>query len=375
MLRRIILLMFVLLSFHTCAYAISAQSAILIDGNTGRIIFEKNAYEKRGMASTTKIMTGILAIENSSPDKIATVSYKAASTEGSSMYLNSGEKIKMESLVYGLMLNSGNDAATAIAENISGSVEAFAELMNDKAQTIDMKDSSFSNPHGLDDAEHYSTAYDMAMLTKYAMKNESFRKIVSTKRKNVELNGVENSRFLTNHNKLLSMYDHCIGVKTGFTKSCGRCLVSAAENDGVMLIAVTLNAPDDWNDHIAMYENAFSNYKSYNIIGKNSYICSLNLVGTQEKNLKLYSKEKITLSLKEDEYQKISLKYEYPDYIEAPVYKGQTLGKIKVMMENQEIAQTELITNYGVERIIKNRYGEKLKYLYTNLLSMFFKSV
>lgn len=375
MLRRIILLMFVLLSFHTCAYAISAQSAILIDGSTGRIIFEKNAYEKRGMASTTKIMTGILAIENSSPDKIATVSYKAASTEGSSMYLNSGEKIKMESLVYGLMLNSGNDAATAIAENISGSVEAFAKLMNNKAKTIGMKYSSFSNPHGLDDAEHYSTAYDMAMLTKYAMKNESFRKIVSTKRKNVELNGVENSRFLTNHNKLLSMYDHCIGVKTGFTKSCGRCLVSAAENDGVMLIAVTLNAPDDWNDHIAMYENAFSTYKSYNIIGKNSYICSLNLVGTQEKNLKLYSKEKITLSLKEDEYQKISLKYEYPDSVEAPVYKGQTLGKIKVMMENQEIAQTELITNYGVERIIKNRYGEKLKYLYTNLLSMFFKSV
>ena len=153
--------MFVLLSFQTCVYAISAQSAILIDGNTGRIIFEKNAYEKRGMASTTKIMTGILAIENSSPDKIATVSYKAANTEGSSMYLNSGEKIKMESLVYGLMLNSGNDAATAIAENISGSVEAFAKLMNDKAQTIGMKDSSFSNPHGLDDAEHYSTAYDV----------------------------------------------------------------------------------------------------------------------------------------------------------------------------------------------------------------------
>lgn len=375
MLKRSLLLLFVLLSFHTFVYAISAQSAVLIDGNTGRIIFEKNAFEKRGMASTTKIMTGILALENSNPEKIATVSYKAASTEGSSMYLNSGEKIKMESLIYGLMLNSGNDAATAIAENISGSVEDFAKLMNKKAQTIGMKNSSFSNPHGLDNAEHYSTAYDMALLTKYAMKNESFKKIVSTKRKNVELNGVENSRFLTNHNKLLSMYEHCIGVKTGFTKSCGRCLVSAAEKEGVMLIAVTLNAPDDWNDHITMYENAFSTYKSYNIIGKNSYICSINLTGTQEKNLKLYSKDKISLSLKEEEYKNISLKYEYPDSVEAPVYKGQSLGKIKVMINNQQIAQTELITNYGVERIIKNRYGEKFKYLYTNLLSMFFMSV
>lgn len=375
MFKRLILLTLILCLSQFKVYAISAASAILIDADTGRILYEKNAYEKRGMASTTKIMTAIIALENSNPDQIAEVSYNAASTEGSSMYLNSGEKIRMESLVYGLMLNSGNDAATAIAENLSVSTEEFAKLMNAKAAKIGMKDTSFSNPHGLDNENHYSTAYDMAKLAQYAMKNETFRQIVSTKRKSVELNGVENSRYLTNHNKLLSLYQYCIGIKTGFTKSCGRCLVSAAQKDGTALIAVTLNAPDDWNDHITMYKEAFTNYRKYDIIKKNSYICSVKITGTYDDTLKLYAKEGISLSLKDDEYSKIKLAYDYPADAEAPVYKGQVIGKLSVLIDGKEISSTELITQYGAEKIVKTKYTDKLNYLFTDLISLFFRSV
>jgi serine-type D-Ala-D-Ala carboxypeptidase (penicillin-binding protein 5/6) len=243
---------------------ISAQSAILMEQDSGRILFEKDAHTKRRIASITKIMTAILAIESGKMDDTVTVSARAVHTEGSSIYLKKGEKIKLRDLVYGTMLRSGNDAAVAIAEHVGGSVEGFVFLMNQKAAEIGMRNTHFANPHGLDDAEnHYSTAYDMALLMQYAMKNKEFRKISGTKvYRAPAAPGEDWDRVWRNKNKLLTrLYEYCTGGKTGYTKRAKRTLVTTASKGGMDLIAVTLDAPDDWNDHIAMYEYGFDHYK------------------------------------------------------------------------------------------------------------------
>lgn len=375
MLKKVILFFVILFLSYQNVYAMSAQSAIVMDADSGRVLYEHNAYEKRGIASTTKIMTALVVLENCKLDDVVTISYKAASTEGSSMYLMPNEKLKVEDLLYGLMLNSGNDAATALAEHTSGNVENFAKLMNEKAKEIGMKDSSFANPHGLDNENHYSTAYDMALLTKHAMKNETFKTIVGTHKKIAETNNEQKYKYLTNHNKLLSMYEWCKGVKTGFTKKCGRCLVSYSEKEGVKLIAITLNAPDDWNDHIGLYEAYFSTYNRYNIINNNDYICSINVENSDEKNLKLYSCKAINLTLTEDEYKNINIEYEYPDSIKAPIYIGQTVGKVNIMLDNKIIASTDLVSGYGVAEKKKPTYKDNLLFLFNNLITMFYKSI
>lgn len=249
---------------------VSARNAILLDQLTGRILFEKNAHEKRKIASITKIMTAIIAIESRKLDEIVTVSNHAVGVEGSSIYLTKGEKIKLEDLVYGLMLRSGNDAAVAIAEHVGGSLEGFVFLMNEKAEQIGMKNTHFSNPHGLDDHEdHYSTAYDMALLTKYAMRNETYRKISGTKIHRAKSPDGSWYRTWKNKNRLLTeLYQYCTGGKTGYTKKAKRTLVTTASKNGMELIAVTLNGPDDWNDHIAMYETAFSQYDYIKILSE-----------------------------------------------------------------------------------------------------------
>jgi len=249
---------------------VSARNAILMDQLTGRILFEKNAHEKRKIASITKIMTAIIAIESGKLDEIVTVSNHAVGVEGSSIYLTKGEKIKLEDLVYGLMLRSGNDAAVAIAEHVGGSLEGFVFLMNEKAEQIGMKNTHFSNPHGLDDHEdHYSTAYDMALLTKYAMRNETYRKISGTKIHRAKSPDGSWYRTWKNKNRLLTeLYQYCTGGKTGYTKKAKRTLVTTASKNGMELIAVTLNGPDDWNDHIAMYETAFSQYDYIKILSE-----------------------------------------------------------------------------------------------------------
>lgn len=249
---------------------VSARSAILMDETTGRIIYDVHAHEKSRIASITKIMTAILAIESGELDKLVTVSANAAGTEGSSLFLKEGEKIKLEDLVYGLMLRSGNDAAVAIAEKVGGSLDGFVWLMNQKAEEIGMQDTHFSNPHGLDNTEnHYSTAYDMAILTRYAMQNETYVKIAGTKVHRAP-NSSENWNYVwRNKNKLLTeLYEYATGGKTGYTKLAKRTLVSTATKNNHHLIAVTINAPDDWNDHIKMYESAFSEYKMITVLAE-----------------------------------------------------------------------------------------------------------
>lgn len=375
MVKKIVLLSVIfLLSFHR-VHALSAASAIVIDADSGRVIFEHNAHEKCGMASTTKIMTAVVVLENCKLDETVTVSYNAAITEGSSMYLKPNEKLKVEDLLYGLMLNSGNDAATALAEHTSGSIEEFANLMNKKAQQIGMKNSSFANPHGLDNENHYSTAYDMALLTKYAMENETFKTVVGTQKKIVETDGEQKYKYLTNHNKLLSMYEWCKGVKTGFTKKCGRCLVSYSEKDNVKLITITLNAPDDWNDHISLCEQYFNIYKRYNLVNTNDYIGSINVENSDESNLKLYNCKAINLTLTNNEYKNIQLEYDYPDTIKAPIYIGQTIGKINVKLNNETIASSPIIAKYGITEKKVTTYKDNIFFLFSNLISMFYKSI
>ncbi len=269
--KKFVFYLFILLYFMSSVkvYAnsdypsIFAKSAIVIDQETGRVLYEKNSHEKLPMASTTKIMTLLVALEKGNLKDIVTVSKRAASVGGSSIWLSPGEKIDMESLLYGLMLNSGNDAATAIAEHIGGSVENFAKIMNEKAKEIGAYDTHFVTPSGLDIGidDHYTTAYDLALITRYAFRYPKFAEIVSTKEKTIPWEGKEWDRYLRNKNKLLWIYEGADGVKTGFTNKAGRCLVSSATREGRRFIAVVLNSPPMWEDSIKILDYAFSKYK------------------------------------------------------------------------------------------------------------------
>lgn len=307
---------------------VSANSAILMEQESGRVIYEKDAHTQRRIASITKIMTAILAIESGKMNDMVTISENAVRTEGSSIYLKAGDKIPLEDLVYGLMLRSGNDAATAIAEYVGGSLDGFVYLMKQKAEEIGMKDTNFENPHGLDDHEnHYSTAYDMALLTRYAMENDMYKKIAGTEKYRSENPDGDWDRVWKNKNKLLTgLYEYTTGGKTGFTKLAKRTLVSTAEKDGVELIAVTLNDPDDWDDHINMYESAFKEYKMALVLEKGT-------VKTKDsfyKN-KLYVKEDIAYPITAKEEEGLEVKYK--------------LSKVKSDWKKQEQNVPDIVGN------------------------------
>ena|SRR5690625_740650 len=244
---------------------VSAHNAVLLDQSSSRILFEKNAHEKTSIASLTKVMTAIVAIEYGELDDKVETSARAIHTSGSSIYLQKDEKMTLEDLLYGLMLRSGNDAAVAIAEHIGGSVEGFVYLMNEKAAYLGLSNTHFANPHGLEDEEHYSTAYDVAKIMQYAMNNEEFKKITSSK----SYHSKNRTYQWNNKNKLLKIYEEfCIGGKTGFTKRAGRTLVTSSEKENFQVIAVTLNAPDDWNDHMSLYNWGFKHYEPFKLVSK-----------------------------------------------------------------------------------------------------------
>ncbi|GKU81060.1 D-alanyl-D-alanine carboxypeptidase family protein [Niallia sp. NCCP-28] len=298
----------------SAAMYVSASSAVLMEQDSGRIIYEKDANTKRRIASITKIMTAVLAIESGKLKEKVTVSENAVKAEGSSVYLKPGEKIALEDLVYGLMLRSGNDAAVAIAEAVGGSLDGFVYMMNQKAEEIGMANTNFANPHGLDDHEnHYSTAYDMALLTRYAMNNDTYKKIASTKTYRQDNPTEAWDRVWKNKNKLLtSLYEYSTGGKTGYTKRAKRTLVSTAEKDGLSLIAVTLNDPDDWDDHINMFETAFKKYTMETVMEKGD----LKDVDSKFYKKKLYIKQGYNYPITEDEQNLFSVEYKL-----APVKK------------------------------------------------------
>ena len=232
----------------------TAAAADIVMEQSGYVLSAGNAHTRMGMASTTKIMTALLAIERLDPETVVTVPKEAVGIEGSSIYLTEGEQITVSDLLYGLMLESGNDAATALAIAAGGTVEDFVRLMNERAAELGLEDTHFSNPHGLSADDHYTTAYDLARLTCAALENETFAAIVSCKTKTIS----DGRRYLSNHNRLLRSYEGYIGVKTGYTRHAGRILVSAAERGESQLIAVTLADPDDWRDHAALLDYGFA---------------------------------------------------------------------------------------------------------------------
>lgn len=326
---------------------VSAESAVLIEASNGAIIYSKNADVRMPMASTTKIMTALVAIESGNIEREVTVSAEAVGVEGSSVYLYVGEKLKLSDLIYALMLESANDAAAAIAVELGGSIEGFADMMNDKAKQIGLEGTHFTNPHGLHSEEHYTTARDLALLTVYALENPDFLSIVSTYKKVIPLKGGEGARVLINHNKLLKQYEGCIGVKTGFTKKSGRCLVSAAERDGIRLIAVTLNAPDDWNDHKHMLDYGFSEYECVKLVSRGELTLKLPVVNGVFDFVIAENCRDLYVTLKK-ELHDIECRFELKRFYYAPVIKNQTMGKAIFYNHGEYIGSVDIITIYGV---------------------------
>lgn len=336
------------------AAAISAKSAVVINAVTGEVLYEHNAYQKLPMASTTKIMTALLLAEEPDLTKTLTTTKEMVTVEGSSMGLLEGDTVSYYALLVGMLLASGNDAANTTAIALSGSTEAFAERMNEKARIIGMKNTNFVTPSGLDDDHHYSTAYDMAVLGAYAMQNPVFAKVASSKSISVEYGNPPYRRTLTNHNRLLSLYDHAIGIKTGFTKKSGRCLVSAAENENGKVVAVTLNAPDDWNDHKNMLEQGLSALKKVKFdINKDLY---LNVVGGVYDRVALKT-ETMSLSLTDNSKSKITQQITFSPFCYAPLKAGETVGEIKYFFMDKEIASSSIkVSNTIIAQQPKKSY-------------------
>ncbi|WP_302496664.1 D-alanyl-D-alanine carboxypeptidase family protein [uncultured Flavonifractor sp.] len=332
---------------------LSASSAILMDKESGRVLYEKNAREQRSIASITKLMTALVAVELH-PDLSSTVTIKREWTgaEGSSMYLKPEEKVTLEALLYGLMLSSGNDAALAIAGYCGGDVESFVAEMNKKAAQLGMNDTHFANPNGLDDPDHYSTAYDMAILAWAVLEREELRTIVSTR--SIFIAG----RSLTNHNKLLWRYEGCTGLKTGYTDEAGRTLVSSALRDGQELIAVTLNAPSDWADHAALFDYGFATYPrtlaasagEWTHIPVTGSLCPFTRVST-------VSDFYYPLAQGETVQRTVDL----PEQVEAPVEAGFPAGSLTLTLNGDEIGRLPLLYQTGaVNNVAPLRWWQRL---------------
>lgn len=276
-----ILLNVLSLKVHCLETDISAESAILMNADTGEIVFEKNIHKERGMASTTKIMTALLALESGSADRVVTAKKEDVTVEGTSIGLLEGDKITIGTLVAGMLLESGNDAANVTATAVGGTREKFIEMMNEKAKALGMNNTNFMNPSGLPEEGHYSTAYDMALLGCYAILNVEFCNLCASGSMRVSYGSPEYERTFTNHNKLLESVEGVFGIKTGFTKASGRCLVSAATRDGATLVCVTLKAPDDWNDHEKLYEYGFEKLSQMEV--KCSETVKIAVVGSDKR--------------------------------------------------------------------------------------------
>lgn len=328
--------------------ALSAEKAILLDAATGRVLYEKNADSQSLIASTTKIMTALVVCEQCNVLDRMRIPKEAVGIEGSSMYLQEGEVLTIQELLYGLMLHSGNDAAVALAIYCGGTVEGFAELMNDKARKLGMTESHFENPNGLDAPGHYSTARDLAILAAYAMDNPIFYKTVSAKTVTV------GSRYLRNHNKLLWQVEGADGVKTGYTKAAGRILVSSATRNGRRLIAVTINAPDDWNDHSALLEEGFSGFQQQRIVSAGECIGLTEIAGGQSGYVELLAASDFDYALSAEEEPEIVLPG--PGFVYAPVTAGADAGFAHICIDGKSVGKIPV--QYG-ETVEQAREEEK----------------
>ncbi len=330
--------------------SVSAESAVLLDAEDLEVLSAKNADKKMAMASTTKIMTALVAIENCDIDKKIEVAPDAVGVEGSSVYLYAGETLTLSELLYAMLLESANDAAAAIAIGIGGSIEGFCALMNEKASALGLVSTHFTNPHGLYDEAHYTTARELGIIAAHALGNTTLREIFATK-KAIISSSAEHVRYLYNHNKMLSLYDGAIGVKTGFTKKSGRCLVSAAERDGLTLVCVTLNAPDDWRDHTSMLDWGFQNFRAVTFAEAGEFSYKMDIVGAEREYVNLVNSEAMRARIGADNMSNAKFSVLLPHRFEyAPIHAGDVCGEVLCYVDGKCVASSKLVYSSGVER-------------------------
>lgn len=327
--------------------SLSAAAAVLINADTGTIIYGKNSYEKRAMASTTKIMTALLTAEAGDLDKRFAADSYAIQVEGTSMGLKQGDIVTRRALLYGMLLPSGNDAANAAAISVSGSMSEFVKLMNSKAAELGLKDTHFANPSGLDADGHYTTAYDLAMLTKAALENPTFAEICQKASAQVDFGNPPYLRTLSNSNKMLWQYEGCIGVKTGFTDNARRCLVSSARRNGVTLIAVTLNAPDDWLDHTKMLDYGFTQVQPTEILLPSPI--TVPVVGGNVNSVNLTLSRSLSLPLAKKELQKVTFEVHTEPFLYGGFATGKIGGTAKIYLNGKYVAKVNLVAENGVK--------------------------
>ena len=342
-----------------------AKGMVVIEGNSGDVLYSKNENLELPMASTTKIVTAIVAIENSSDlDEKFVVSEKAIGIEGTSIYLKSGEKLSLRELLYGLILASGNDCAIAIAEHIAG-LDNFVVLMNEFASNLGLKHTNFKNPHGLDEDGHYTSAYDLSIMTAYALKNPIFREIVSTERMVIEKNDLYQARYLKHKNRLLFTDENCIGVKTGFTDNAGRCLVNAHEENGLQIISVVLNCQPMFEECDRLTKLAMSEYLMKEFILPYNFVSNVEIDKSSKTEVGIITIagfKKPILKSEENEYE---VKYILPDRLVAPIELNQGVGSVQVLYKGDVIYQGELIT-------IEDAQNNDMKYLFDNIIDKWF---
>ena len=327
---------------HAESVSTSARAFVLYCADNGEVLLSDNPDERLPMASTTKIMTSLITLEIADKENRVVEFTDEMTAEGSSMYLKVGEKVKLHDLAVGMMMQSGNDAANAAAIAISGSIKRFCDRMNRKAAEIGMKNTHFVTPSGLDDEAHYSTARDMAMLMAYALKNDSFRKLTAKKSDTVSFIVPKDKRVTyPNHNRLLSLYDGCIGGKTGYTMTAGRCLVTAAKRDGMTLIAVTLDDRDDWDDHCALYDYGFSHYAA--LAPEKTFDIRTPVAGGIHDEAAVYAEQNRSVILPRDSLGKVKTTIELPPFLYAPLVRDMPVGKIKYTVDGKTVGEIPLL--------------------------------
>ena len=327
---------------------VSSTSSIVIEASSNRVLFGTNAHKKLPMASTTKIMTALVALENGSLDDEVKVSSNAYGVEGSSMYLHLGETIPLRDLLYGLMLASGNDAAVAIAEHIGGSVEGFVCMMNDKAARLGLVNTHFVTPNGLHDDEHYTTAYDLAIIAAEALRNDTFAEIVSSQYYTSESGSI--TRYFKNKNKLLWNYEGANGVKTGYTMYAGKCLVFSAERDGMQVVGVTLNSSNIFSDAKLLMDYAFANYEQKLVVSKDVPVVWVQVEDGEKNLLALYTEQDIIMPVRKGYAGSFMTRIEVPDVCRAPVQKDSAVGYLTVYDEYKHASKVVLVAGETIER-------------------------
>ena len=344
----------------------SSNGMVVVEGSTNTVLYEKNKDVRLPMASTTKIITAILAIEKTNDiDEKFIVSDNAVGIEGTSIYIKSGEKFSMKELLYGLILASGNDCAVAIAERLGG-IEKFVEDMNNLSISLGLQNTHFDNPHGLDSNTHYTSAYDLAILTSYALKNETFREIISTKRMVLEPTDMYQARYLKNKDKLLFLDENCIGGKTGFTDNAGRCLVNVHEENNMTIISVVLNCQPMFEECQRLTEKVLENYKMKEFIQPYNFVCDIAISNSSKPEIGIITIQGFKLAILKNEEHLYDIVYDIPKSLSAPIALNEIVGKVKVVKNNNEIIfEDDLIT-------IENADNNDIKYLLDNIIDKWF---